>query len=140
MLKYYYKIKEVIEKESNNFMNYFKNNELRIYLSKFHFYEQINMNNLNSFVENKIRSFIKKNKEKINIIKIKDNYYEYNLIKNIKDNINNNLQYRIKLLPEWKLYKIKLLNDIKKNVTDIFINELLSKNKNQIDLNINKYC
>ena len=138
MLKYYYKIKEGIEKESNNFMNHFKNNELKKYLSKFHFYEQINMNNLNSFVENKINSFIRKSKGKIDIIKIKDNYYEYNLIKNIKDNINNNLQYKIKSLPEWKLYKIKLLNDIKKNVTDIFINELLSKDKNQIDLNIDK--
>ena len=132
----YYKIKEKIQKDYDTFVNKIKNENNKI-LSKFNFVEQINKKQLYSSVEKKINSFIKANKGIIDIIKIKDNYYEYNLIKNAKDNINNNLNYKIKSLPEWKLYKIQILNEIKKSVTEPFIHKIKSKNKNKIDLNIN---
>lgn len=133
---YYYKIKEKIQKDYDTFVNKIKNENNKI-LSKFNFVEQINKKELYSSVEKKINSFIKANKGIIDIIKIKDNYYEYNLIKNAKDNINNNLNYKIKSLPEWNLYKIQILNEIKKSVTEPFIHKIKSKNKNKIDLNIN---
>ena len=134
--KYYFKIKEKIQKDFDIFLNKIKN-EYNTFLSKFNFIEQINKNELYSSVNKKINSFVNKHKAIIDIIKIRDNYYEYNLIKNAKDNINNNISYKIKSIPEWKFYKIQILNEIKKNVTGPFIHQLKSKNKKQIDLNIN---
>ena len=135
---YYYKMKERIRKESDNFIDKSKKT-LNLYISKFNFIEQLNKNNLYISTEKQINSFINKNKAIIDIIKIKDNNFEHNLIKNAKDNINNYINYRIRSLPEWKFYKIKLLNEIKKNVTDPFIQSILSKNINNMDLNINNY-
>ena len=134
--KYYYKMKEKIQKDFDIFLNKIKN-EYNIFLSKFNFIEQINKNELYSSVNKKINSFVNKHKAIIDIIKIRDNYYEYNMIKNAKDNINNNINCKIKSIPEWKFYKIQILNEIKKNVTGPFIHQLKSKNKKQIDLNIN---
>ena len=134
--KYYYKLKEKIQKDFDIFLNKIKN-EYNIFLSKFNFIEQINKNELYSSVNKKINSFVNKHKAIIDIIKIRDNYYEYNMIKNAKDNINNNINCKIKSIPEWKFYKIQILNEIKKNVTGPFIHQLKSKNKKQIDLNIN---
>ena len=136
---YINQIKEKMNKEINSFKNNVQNKEIKNYLSRFQFFEEVNMNYLNSFIKRKINDFISKNRETINICKIKEKKYEENLKLNLKNNLDNNINYIIKSLPKWREFKIKLLKEIKIHISDPFLNKLNSlKNDIQSFISLNK--
>ena len=134
---YINQIKEKMNKEINSFKNNVQNKEIKNYLSRFQFFEEVNMNDLNSFINRKINDFISKNSATIHICKIKEKKYEENLKLNLKNNIDNNIKYIIKSLPKWREFKMKILKEIKIHISDPFLNKLISKKEEEIKFHLN---
>ena len=128
-------IKKNVEEEMKTFINNLLNKDLSQFLSKFHFREEINKNELNKMIDNQINSFFNKNKKYFDCFDIQ---YKNDTEKYLKETIKDiYVKYRIESMNKWSNYLINVIEDIKKNVSIPYLNDYIKANKEEIKTQLN---
>ena len=128
-------IKKNVEEEMKTFINNLLNKDLSQFLSKFHFQEEINKNELNKMIDNQINSFFNKNKKYFDCFDIQ---YKNDTEKYLKETIKDiYVKYRIESMNKWSNYLINVIEDIKKNVSIPYLNDYIKANKEEIKTQLN---
>ena len=128
-------IKKNVEEEMKTFINNLLNKDLSQFLSKFHFQEEINKNELNKMIDNQIISFFNKNKKYFDCFDIQ---YKNDTEKYLKETIKDiYVKYRIESMNKWSNYLINVIEDIKKNVSIPYLNDYIKANKEEIKAQLN---
>ena len=120
--------KDEFDSKINNFLNFEKNIQLKQLINQYQFCEQINSKEMDNKINKVINGFIINNTGFIQCLSMKEKYKQGNLSKYLKDSIYNNLKFIINSRPKWRDYLIEKINEIKTNITEPFINELLENN------------
>ena len=126
-------IKEKINKEINEITNISKNEEINDYFSKFNFYEEINENDINCLKEKIINTFLEKYKKEFECL---DEQYKKEKINYLKNNLEQNIKYKMSSIEKREVYLINIFEKIKKEVSNPFINNLINKDKVEIEKNL----
>ena len=126
-------IKEKINKEINEITNISKNEEINDYLSKFNFYEEIKENDINNLIEKIVNTFLEKYQKEFQCF---DEQYKKEKINNLKNNLEQNIKYRISSIEKREVYLINIFEKMKKEVSNPFINNLINKDKIEIEKNL----
>ena len=142
--KYQYKLsldinsksKEIQDKiidEEKKILTLSQNNDVDGFFKKFTFFEEINQNQVDELIQKIINDFFAKLENEFNCLspKFKQEVQEY-----LKNNLNENLKYRINSMPTRENYLIKIFEEIKLTISNPFVFELLNKSKEEIEKNL----
>ena len=142
--KYQYKLsldinsksKEIQDKiidEEKKILTLSQNNDVDGFFKKFTFFEEINQNQVDELIQKIINDFFAKLENEFNCLspEFKQEVQEY-----LKNNLNENLKYRINSMPTRENYLIKIFEEIKLTISNPFVFELLNKSKEEIEKNL----
>ena len=142
--KYQYKLsldinsksKEIQDKiidEEKKILTLSQNNDVDGFFKKFTFFEEINQNQVDELIQKIINDFFAKLENEFNCLspKFKQEVQEY-----LKNNLNENLKYRINSMPTRENYLIKIFEEIKLTISNPFVFELLNKSREEIEKNL----
>ena len=110
-----------------------KNKEVDEFFSKFTFFEEINQNQIDELIQKIINDFFAKFLKEFDCFspEFKQENQEY-----LKNNLNENLKYKINSVPKRENYLIKIFEEIKYTISNSFVFELLNKSKEEIEKNL----
>ena len=142
--KYQYKLsldinsksKEIQDKiidEEKKILTLSQNNDVDGFFKKFTFFEEINQNQVDELIQKIINDFFAKLENEFNCLspKFKQEVQEY-----LKNNLNENLKYKINSMATRENYLIKIFAEIKLTISNPFVFELLNKSKEEIEKNL----
>ena len=142
--KYQYKLsldinsksKEIQDKiidEEKKILTLSQNNDVDGFFKKFTFFEEINQNQVDELIQKIINDFFAKLENEFNCLspEFKQEVQEY-----LKNNLNENLKYKINSMPTRENYLIKIFEEIKLTISNPFVFELLNKSKEEIEKNL----
>ena len=126
------KKKNEVDNQINNITNIENNKEIKNYLDKIQFKEEINKKEIDNIIDNTIKSFLDKNKVYFECIEKTDKDYKKKITDHIKKSANERIAYIISSKQEWKTYLRNEIFNIQRNISNPYKKELKTKSKEEI--------
>ena len=121
------KIKNDINKEIILISNIKDNNKLLEFFSKFHYKEEININDINNIIEQEIKSLISKYEIFFEYIESINEDYKKNIISCLKICLSNNINELIDQKFKWEETLKIYMSDIEVNIVNKYKNKLIEE-------------
>jgi hypothetical protein len=118
------KVKNEINEEIILINDITKNNQLIELLSKFHYKEEINTNEINNIIEQEKNKLLSKYELFFECI---DNNYKQKIIEFLKNSLSNNINSLIKEKPKWEEVLNEFISGIEINIINKFKNQLIEE-------------
>ena len=119
------KIKEIFDKNKNDINKEIlelseinKNEKIYEIISKCHYREQINMDEINNIIEEIIKSFLDKNKQFLTCLEILEKNYKKNITDLAKKYLKINIDNEIYQKPKWEDALMRFILDIEDKVIE----------------------
>ena len=126
------KEKDKITNETYSITNINNHNEIINYLNHITYQEEVDQNKIMSIFEKIINNFVNKYKIYFEYIELTNNNYKNELIKYIKNNLNNNLKLVIDSKPKWEDKLRYIIFDIQSKISNPYKNDLKRKSKEEL--------
>ena len=126
------KEKDKITNETYSITNINNHNEIINYLNHITYQEEVDQNKIMSIFEKIINTFVNKYKIYFEYIELTNNNYKNELIKYIKNNLNNNLKLVIDSKPKWEDKLRYIIFDIQSKISNPYKNDLKRKSKEEL--------
>ena len=121
------KIKNDINKDIILISNIKENNKLLEFFSKFHYKEEINLNDINNIIEQEIKSLLSKYEIFFECIDNINEDYKKNIISCLKSYLLNNINELIEQKCKWEETLKMYMTDIEVNIINKYKNKLLEE-------------
>ena len=120
-----YRVKNQINEEINVVNDINKNQKILEYISKIHYKEEINVNEIKNIIEEDIKSLLTKHSSFFECIESTDKEYKSKILDNAKKYISNNINDITFQKPNWKDILNKYILYIDTNIINIYKNNLV---------------
>lgn len=128
------KIKEIFDKNKNDINKEIlelseinKNEKIYEIISKCHYREQINMDEINNIIEEIIKSFLDKNKQFLTCLEILEKNYKKNITDLAKKYLKINIDNEIYQKPKWEDALMRFILDIEDKVIEKYKKKLFEE-------------
>ena len=132
-------IQDKINNEVKDIINIASNKDINDFFSKYKFSEEISEDDIKKLIDKIILAFLNKFKKEFECY---DDKYKTDISEYIKENLEQNLEYRKDSMKKREVYLINEIEIIKREISNPFVSDLLKKSKKEIqdnlDLNVLK--